>query len=238
VVKVNKQSAVQFIKSIVRRFGVPNRIITDNGSQFTNITFQEYCEDLDIKICYASVAHPESNGQLKRANAEIFKGLKTRTYDGLKKHGKRWIDDLLCALWENRTSPSRTTGETSFFTFTVYGAEAVLLPEVIMGSLRIQPYDEAAQDQLRREDIDLVDERRWQSAIKNARYCQALKCYQEQFMCSREFQVDDLVLRQVLTRESANKISPGWEGPFRVTQVYRPGCVRLATEDGESLPDP
>jgi hypothetical protein len=31
VVKINKQSTVKFIKSIICRFGVPNRIITDNG---------------------------------------------------------------------------------------------------------------------------------------------------------------------------------------------------------------
>jgi hypothetical protein len=121
---------------------------------------------------------------VERANTKILKGLKTRTYDGLKKHGKRWIDELLCALWGNRTSPNRAMGETSFF--MVYGAEAVLPPEVTMGSLRVQAYDEAAQDQLRREDFDLVDERRWQSAIKNARYHQALKRYQERFVRNRE----------------------------------------------------
>jgi hypothetical protein len=33
------------------------------------------------------VAHPRSNGQVERANAEILRGLKTRTYDCLKKHG-------------------------------------------------------------------------------------------------------------------------------------------------------
>jgi transposase InsO family protein len=65
VVKINKQSTVKFIKSIIRRFGVPNKIITDNGSQFTSGVFQGYCEDLDIQICYASVAHPESNGQVE-----------------------------------------------------------------------------------------------------------------------------------------------------------------------------
>jgi hypothetical protein len=54
--------------------------------------------------------------------------------------------------------------------FMVYGAEAVLPPKVTIGSLRVKAYDEAAQDQLRREDVDLVDERRWQSAIKNACY--------------------------------------------------------------------
>jgi hypothetical protein len=45
---------------------------------------------------------------------------------------------------------------------------------------------------------------------------------------SRELQVEDLVLWQVLTREGANKLSPGWEGPFLVTQVSCPGCVCLA----------
>jgi hypothetical protein len=29
---------------------------------------------------------------VERDNAEILKGLKTRTYDGLKKHGMRWIE--------------------------------------------------------------------------------------------------------------------------------------------------
>jgi hypothetical protein len=120
----------------------------------------------------------------------------------------------------------------------VYGAEAVLPPEATIGSLRVKTYDEAAQDQLRREDIDLVDERRWQSAIKNARYQQALKHYHQRFVRSRELQVDDLVLRRILNREGINKLSPSWEGPFRVTRVCRPGCVRLATEDGEPVPCP
>jgi hypothetical protein len=48
VVKINKQSIVKFIKSIICRFGVPNRIITDNGSQFTSGAFQGHCEDLGI----------------------------------------------------------------------------------------------------------------------------------------------------------------------------------------------
>jgi transposase InsO family protein len=61
VVKINKQSAMKFIKSIICRFGVPNRIITDNGSQFTSGAFQGYYEDLGIRICYASLAHLESN---------------------------------------------------------------------------------------------------------------------------------------------------------------------------------
>jgi hypothetical protein len=40
----------------------------------------------------------------------------------------------------------------------VYGAEVVLPSEVTMGSLRVKTYDEVTRDQLRRENIDLVDE--------------------------------------------------------------------------------
>jgi hypothetical protein len=50
IVKINKQSAVKFIKSIICRFGVPNRIITHNGSQFTSRVLQEYFEDLGVQI--------------------------------------------------------------------------------------------------------------------------------------------------------------------------------------------
>ena len=37
--KVTAQSAIKFFRSIVCRFGIPNRIITDNGMQFTSRTF-------------------------------------------------------------------------------------------------------------------------------------------------------------------------------------------------------
>ena len=37
--KVTTQSTVKFFKGLVYRFGVPNRVITDNGMQFTCHTF-------------------------------------------------------------------------------------------------------------------------------------------------------------------------------------------------------
>nr|AAM08548.1 Putative retroelement [Oryza sativa Japonica Group] len=62
VVTITADKARDFFINIVHRFGVPNRIITDNGTQFTGDVFKDFCEDFGIKICYASVAHPISNG--------------------------------------------------------------------------------------------------------------------------------------------------------------------------------
>jgi hypothetical protein len=39
VVSITQSAAVAFLKSIVCRFGVPSRIITDNGTQFTSRIF-------------------------------------------------------------------------------------------------------------------------------------------------------------------------------------------------------
>src|SRR4051812_15591845 len=46
-------------------------------------------EDLGSKVCFASVAHPRSNGQAERANAEVLRGLRTKTFDRLHKSGRR-----------------------------------------------------------------------------------------------------------------------------------------------------
>jgi ribonuclease HI len=74
-------TAVKFFESIVYRYGVPNNIITDNGTNFTSSEFQEFAKKLGIKIKYALVAHPKSNGQVEKANGLICVGLKKRLLD-------------------------------------------------------------------------------------------------------------------------------------------------------------
>jgi hypothetical protein len=114
---------------------------------------------------------------------------------------------------------SRATGET--LSFLVYGAEAYLPPETLMGLgfPRVQYFDESMQEQLRREDMDFINERRWQAATRNARYNQALGCHCQRIVHSRELGVQDLVLRRILNQEGLLKLSPSWEGPLKVTEV-------------------
>ena len=61
----------------------------------------QYIQDLGSKVCFASVAHRRSNGQAERANAEVLRGLKTRTFNRLHKCRRRWIDELPTVLWRS-----------------------------------------------------------------------------------------------------------------------------------------
>jgi transposase InsO family protein len=82
-------AAINFIKSIVFRFGVPYSIITDNGTNFTSKEFKSYCEGLGIKLKFASVAHPKTNGQVEKANGLICSGIKKEAFSTSRESQER-----------------------------------------------------------------------------------------------------------------------------------------------------
>jgi ribonuclease HI len=69
---IRSEQAVVFFTNIIYRFGVPNSIITDNGTQFTGKKFLDICEDHHIHVDWAAVAHPMTNGQVERANGMLL----------------------------------------------------------------------------------------------------------------------------------------------------------------------
>jgi hypothetical protein len=74
----------------------------------------------------------------------VLQGLKTRIFNKLNKHGKKWAAELPSVLWSLRTTPSRATGFTPFF--LVYGSEAVLPTDLEYGSPRLKAYNEQSND--------------------------------------------------------------------------------------------
>jgi transposase InsO family protein len=237
VCTISARSAVKFIRGLVCRFGVPNRIITDNGSQFTSRLFREYCTSAGIKICFASVAYPRSNGQAEHANAEVLKGLKMKSFNAkLEACGKKWLDNLQSILWSIRTTATKPTGETPFFFF--YGAEAVLPTDVKFGSPRVLAFNEIHQEDLIKDRLLQLEEARCQAALRAVSYQQGLRCYHSRHVRARTLEVGDLVLRRILSREGLHKLSPMLEGPFKVTHIARPGSARLETAEGVPVGNP
>ncbi|GJX96099.1 reverse transcriptase domain-containing protein [Tanacetum coccineum] len=70
--------------NIVCRFGLPGEIVSDNGKQFSDNPFKDWCEKLNITQRFASVKHPQSNGLVERANKSLREGIKARLGEGNK----------------------------------------------------------------------------------------------------------------------------------------------------------
>lgn len=65
-----------FWQDVVCRFGVPYEVTMENGKQFDSTDFRRFYFHLGLKLCFASVYHPESNGAVERANGIIFTSIK------------------------------------------------------------------------------------------------------------------------------------------------------------------
>jgi ribonuclease HI/transposase InsO family protein len=162
------EKAVAFFTDIIHWFGVPNSIITDNGTQFTGKKFLDFCDDHHIRVDWAAVAHPMTNGQVERANDMILQGLKPRIHNDLNKFGKRWMKELPSVVWSLRTMPSRATGFSLFF--LVYGAEAVLPTDLEYGSPRTRAYDDWSNQTSREDSPDQLEEARDVALLHSAQY--------------------------------------------------------------------
>jgi len=103
---IKYEQAVLFFLNIVHRFGVPNSIIMDNGTQFIRKKFLLFYDEYHIRVDWATVAHPRMNGQVKRTNGMVLQGLKPRIYNRLNKFGGRWAAKPPAVLWSLRMTPS------------------------------------------------------------------------------------------------------------------------------------
>jgi len=65
-------------KNIVCRCGIPKRLVSDNGIQFASQQLGKLCTELGVKLVFASVEHPQMNGQVESANQVLLRGLKRR----------------------------------------------------------------------------------------------------------------------------------------------------------------
>ena len=145
--------------NIVCRFGLPGEIISDNGKQFRDNPFKDWCEKLNIKQNFASVKHPQANGLVERANRSLGEGIKARIDQG----SRDWLEEVPHVLWAHRTMIKSSNGETPFS--LTYGSEAVIPVEIGMPSVRCALFDPLANDEALRLSLDLLEEKREVAAI-------------------------------------------------------------------------
>jgi hypothetical protein len=202
---------------------VPHSIITDNGTNFTAEEFKDFCSDQGIKLNYASVSHPQSNGQVEKANGLVCKGIKKRLRVPLRRAAGAWVEELPSVLWSLRTTPNRSTKYTPFF--MVYGAEAVMPSDIKFDAPRVVAYDESDAEEALEDDMDTLDEARDIALTRTAVYQQDLRNYHGRRLRPRAFAPGDLVLR--LKQKKVHKLASPWEGPYIVTEAIGGGAYRL-----------
>ncbi|GJR79380.1 reverse transcriptase domain-containing protein [Tanacetum coccineum] len=218
--------------NIVCRFGLPGEIISDNGKQFRDNPFKDWCEKLCIRQCFASVKHPQANGLVERANRSLGEGIKAR----LDERSKDWIEELPHVLWAHRTMIKSSNGETPFS--LTYGTEAVIPAEIGMPTLRTAEIDPATNNGALKINLDLIEERREQAAIQEAKSKKKMEKYYNTRVRDTSFKPGDMVYRsnEASHARDEGKLGPKWEGPYEVKESLGKGAYKLKDCKGNEIP--
>ncbi|GJX33821.1 hypothetical protein Tco_0245378 [Tanacetum coccineum] len=119
----------------------------------------------------------------------------------------------------------------------VYGSEAVIPIEISVETKRVQDFDPKENEKRRREDLDILEERREMASIKEAHYKQKLEGYYNKNVKPSTFKPGTYVLRlnSASKAEYQGKMGPTWEGPYVIRKAYGDGAYKLETLSGEAV---
>ncbi|GFV23409.1 retrovirus-related Pol polyprotein from transposon 412 [Trichonephila clavipes] len=105
-----KECAITLIEEVLLMYGIPRRLISDNGIQFVSAVMQQICYLLNIHPSLISVYHPQAN-PVERKNRD------------LKPHG-----------WQFSSKTSMTVGQTA--AFLNFGRE-LCTPSEVVSDIRV-----------------------------------------------------------------------------------------------------
>lgn len=217
------------LRHVYLRYGIPEAVLSDNGTEFVNELQSWICSQLDINHVKATAYHPQSNGQVERINSILIEGISKFTSD--RTH-RNWDQYLAAVVFANNTSVSGTTGYTPYF--LLHGCEARtwidhVLPAVSPKQLE-QPYQRYA------ESLMGVLSAARDNAVRNIHRTQAaynLPGTVQRTLQREPFNVGEevLVYTPVARINTTRKLAKGWRGPYRIVKkvsdlVYR---VKIGT---------
>ena len=104
-------------------------------------------------------------------------------------------------------------------------------------SPRVEAYQEGEADEARQLELDSVEEARINAFTQSARYLQGVRRYHDHNVQRGSFNVGELVLHRVQNETGLHRLNSGWQGPFIVSKVTRPGSYRLTDDEGNEVPN-
>ena len=192
------------------RIGIPEEILTDQGTPFMSKIMQDMCKLLRIKQLRTSVYHPQTDGLVERFNQTLKRMIKKV----MELDGRNWDQLLPFLMFSIREVPQASTGFSPFE--LLYGRRPRGLLDLAKEAWEQQPSPHRTMI----EHVEGLRDRMatlWplvREHMAEAQTAQA-RVYNRGTQ-PREFQVGDKVLVLVPTVEC--KFLARWQGPYEVIE--------------------
>uniref|UniRef100_A0A2N9H7Y4 RNA-directed DNA polymerase n=1 Tax=Fagus sylvatica TaxID=28930 RepID=A0A2N9H7Y4_FAGSY len=218
--KATGAAVANFIREhIITRFGIPYKLITDNGTPFINKDVREVLEHYRVKHRRSTPYYPQGNGQAEATNRMLLRILSKMVFD----YGNDWKAHLADVLWAYRSSPKTATARR-----VMQGSELEVDANICA--------------EARMADLEGLDEARDLAKAKSQRNYQKMANVYSKALRVRIFAEGQMVLKaaEFVRRNlpSPSKFSPNWDGPYIIREAHGSGYYRLSKSDGTALADP
>jgi hypothetical protein len=205
-------TAREFIEQVILKVGTPNKILTDQGSNFLSEVFKNTCKLLKIKKMQTTAYHPESNGGLERSHRVLKEYL--RHY--INTDQDNWDEWIPYAVYVYNTSTHTSTGYTPFE--LVYGFRSSM-PSALQENPEVQ---------YNYEDLLTELKLRLQTSHEVARerlisHKEKSKEYYDKGTRETTLKVGDKVLLydETVRRGRSKKLNSQWLGPYDIISLDR-----------------
>jgi transposase InsO family protein len=99
-----------YIANIIKLHGVPSRIVSDGGTQFTSRFWKSLHKAMGSKLDFSSAYHPQTDGQTERVNQILEDMLRAC----ILTYGKHWEQSLPYAEFSYNNSYQANLGMSPF----------------------------------------------------------------------------------------------------------------------------
>lgn len=211
----NSKTIADALIQYFSRVGIPDEIVSDQGSNFMSKLMAQLYDQLGITKIKTSVYHPEANGLVERFNGTL-KGMLKKFVQERVQTWDRYLPYLLFAY---REVPSESTGYSPFE--LLYG-RTVRGPLAVIKETWLET--KSSEDNLVTHVLEIrrrlaTMQRVVQENIKKAQSRQ--KQLYDTHSSKRRLEVGDKAL--VLLPTPGSKLEMKWQGPFIVTKAFEDG---------------
>jgi hypothetical protein len=210
---ITAEEVAEGLVSMFCRLGVPNEILSDQGTQFMSDVMKEVNRLLSIKHLTSTVYHPTTQGLCEKFNGTLKRILKRLC----EKSPKQWDRYLDAALFAYREVPQESTG---FSPFELLYGRIVRGPMQVLKELWTKENVEETVKTSYQYVVDLREKLETGIALAHENLSKAHDRYKRDYDKKakvRRFKVGDFVL--VLLPTDSNKLLMQWQGPFRVEAI-------------------
>jgi hypothetical protein len=194
---------------IVCLHGVPKKIVSDRGTQFTSKFWERLHETLDTQLCFSFAYHPQIDGQTERVNKILADMLRACALQ----YGRSWDKSLPYAEFSYNNSYQESLKMALF--------------EMLYGRRCRTPlfWSEAGERKVFGPDILQEAEKQVRMVRVNLRVVQSRqKSYSDHRRRELSFEVGDFVYLKVTPMRGLRrfnvryKLAPRFIGPFKILE--------------------